>query len=258
MKIKMLLICMISVLSVLTNSVESAEDVKYRYFSSLNALGSHGDDLYDFGEFLFVGEVVEERNLIPGEFDEPKPFTEYSVNVMRNLRGELKEEVQVIFNGGIDEEGFSVIEKGMSFLEVGDVYLFNLSYYGNSRDSRIADDTLLIFQNVNYTHIEKLNDVKKWTINDYEEYFNDIHITNENIQINNAVLYDNSTDQIRSVVMHEIGHGLGLKHMHNTGDSANLNLVISELNTNIMNYNAPSTLITIGPCDRNAYYYNWR
>ena len=61
-----------------------------------------------------------------------------------------------------------------------------------------------------------------------------------------------------SSALHELGHALGLAHMHSGAVNNHGTLTVGELTTNVMSYSASSTLTTVGPCDKNAYYHNWK
>ena len=78
------------------------------------------------------------------------------------------------------------------------------------------------------------------------------------VVLNNGVLYDNTLIEIINIALHEIGHSLGLGHMHKSVGNPNDDIPYAELHTNIMSYDSSNYLLDIGPCDRNVYYYNWR
>lgn len=78
------------------------------------------------------------------------------------------------------------------------------------------------------------------------------------IKFNSYYLDDDVDAVVESVALHELGHALGLAHMHVGADNQNGILPYGEDNSNIMSYNSPVDLVTLGPCDINAYFEKWR
>lgn len=83
----------------------------------------------------------------------------------------------------------------------------------------------------------------------YYEFLPDI------IELNIFNLVDDTDDEVESHALHELGHALGIKHMH-VGDQSTL--TVPELTTNVMSYSAAHDLIVLGPCEKNIYYKLWK
>lgn len=78
------------------------------------------------------------------------------------------------------------------------------------------------------------------------------------IKFNTNYMDNDPDDEVESTALHELGHALGLGHMHSGATNSNGTTTAAEATTNVMSYDAPADLIDLGPCDRNAYYYHWR
>jgi hypothetical protein len=89
--------------------------------------------LVGFATNVFVGQVGEETNLqgtpLPGPGERAMPRTQFSVEVLKNVKGDAEGKVTVSQTGGYDEEvGRDVRVEGDSLLEPGKKYIFVTSY----------------------------------------------------------------------------------------------------------------------------------
>ncbi|CAA9426246.1 MAG: hypothetical protein AVDCRST_MAG80-249 [uncultured Rubrobacteraceae bacterium] len=90
-------------------------------------------ELVGFATNVFVGEVVEEAGSegapLSGPGERVLPRTQFSVEVLKNVKGEVEGAVTVSQTGGYDEdEGREVRVEGDSLLKPGKKYLFVTSY----------------------------------------------------------------------------------------------------------------------------------
>lgn len=89
--------------------------------------------LVGYATNVFVGSVVEETGLegasLSGPGDKTLPKTQFSVEVSRNVKGDLGgDTVTVSQTGGYDEEGREARVEDDSPLQLGQEYLFSTSY----------------------------------------------------------------------------------------------------------------------------------
>lgn len=90
-------------------------------------------ELVGFATNVFVGEVVEEAGSegapLSGPGDRAVPRTQFSVEVLKNVKGDVEGTVTVSQTGGYDEaEGREVYVEGDSLLQPGKKYMFVTSY----------------------------------------------------------------------------------------------------------------------------------
>jgi hypothetical protein len=83
-------------------------------------------------------------------------------------------------------------------------------------------------------------------------------IFQDRIKFNTYYMDTYSDDAVESTALHEIGHALGIDHMHIGAENEHGILPLGEYYTNVMSYDAPNNLIVLGPCERNVYYKLWR
>jgi hypothetical protein len=90
-------------------------------------------ELVGFATNVFVGQVVEEAGSegapLTGPGERAVPRTQFSVEVLKNVKGDAEGTVTVSQTGGYDEEeGREVLVEGDSLLQPGKKYLFATSY----------------------------------------------------------------------------------------------------------------------------------
>jgi hypothetical protein len=90
-------------------------------------------ELVGFATNVFVGQVVEETGSegapLSGPGERAVPRTQFSVEVLKNVKGDAEGTVTVSQTGGYDEEeGREVLVEGDSLLQPGKMYLFSTSY----------------------------------------------------------------------------------------------------------------------------------
>jgi hypothetical protein len=90
-------------------------------------------ELVGFATNVFVGQVVEETGSegasLSGPGERAVPRTQFSVEVLKNVKGDVEGTVTVSQTGGYDEEeGREVRVEGDSLLQPGKKYLFATSY----------------------------------------------------------------------------------------------------------------------------------
>ncbi len=90
-------------------------------------------ELVGFATNVFVGQVVEEAGSegapLSGPGERVVPRTQFSVEVLKNVKGDAEGTVTVSQTGGYDvEEGREVRVEGDSLLEPGKKYMFVTSY----------------------------------------------------------------------------------------------------------------------------------
>jgi hypothetical protein len=106
-----------------------SSDMEVRY--AFDAMDTR--ELVDFATNVFVGQVVEETGsegaLLAGPGERAVPRTQFSVEVLKNVKGGVEGTVTVSQTGGYDEEeGREVRVEGDSLLQLGKKYLFVTSY----------------------------------------------------------------------------------------------------------------------------------
>lgn len=115
------------------SGVESSDagssDIEVRY--AIDAMDPR--ELVGFATDVFVGHVVEEAGSegasLSGPGEKALPRTQFSVEVLNNVKGEAEGTVTVSQLGGYDEEeGREVRVRGDSLLEPGKEYLFVTTY----------------------------------------------------------------------------------------------------------------------------------
>jgi hypothetical protein len=70
---------------------------------------------------VFLGTVIQEQGKTTSE---PLPETQYDVRVLRTVKGSVAGDVVVSQQGGMDENGDTVVVDGDVPLEIGQTYLF--------------------------------------------------------------------------------------------------------------------------------------
>jgi hypothetical protein len=90
-------------------------------------------ELVGFATNVFVGQVVEETGSegvpLSGPGERAVPRTQFSVEVLKNVKGDAEGTITVSETGGYDEEeGREVRVEGDSPLQPGKKYLFVTSY----------------------------------------------------------------------------------------------------------------------------------
>ena len=90
-------------------------------------------ELVSFATNVFVGQVVEEAGSegaqLSGPGERAVSRTQFSVEVLKNVKGDAEDTVTVSQTGGYDEEeGHEVLVEGDSLLQPGKKYLFATSY----------------------------------------------------------------------------------------------------------------------------------
>ena len=90
-------------------------------------------ELVGFATNVFVGQVGEETNSqgtpLSGPGERVMPRTQFSIEVLKNVKGDAEGKVTVSQTGGYDEEeGREVRVEGNSLLEPGKKYMFVTSY----------------------------------------------------------------------------------------------------------------------------------
>jgi len=80
-----------------------------------------------FADYVFIGTVIKENNRYLNENSFPR--TSYQIKVTENLKGTLKENIEIIYPGGYDLDGTLILYKGNyitdeSLLEVNGTYIF--------------------------------------------------------------------------------------------------------------------------------------
>ncbi len=90
-------------------------------------------ELVGFATDVFVGEVIEEAGSegapLSGPGERAVPRTQFSVEVLKNVKGDAEGTVTVSQTGGYDEEeGREVLVEGDSLVQLGKKYLFVTSY----------------------------------------------------------------------------------------------------------------------------------
>jgi hypothetical protein len=77
--------------------------------------------LVGFASDVFLGTVVKKRGTT---MVDPLPETQFDVRVLRTVKGSLAGDVVVSQQGGVDEQGTTVVIDDDSPLKVGKTYLF--------------------------------------------------------------------------------------------------------------------------------------
>ncbi|MCF7925791.1 MAG: hypothetical protein K9L26_04585, partial [Candidatus Izimaplasma sp.] len=93
---------------------------------------------------------------------------------------------------------------------------------------------------------------------DWAARYSNNWIFQDKIRFNTHYMDTYSDDAVESTALHEIGHALGIDHMHIDAENSHGTLTLGEYTTNVMSYDAPYNLIVLGPCERNVYYKLWR
>ena len=80
-----------------------------------------------YSDYVFVGRVIKENNRYINEYDSPR--TTYQIAVMENLKGDLQNEIEVIYPGGYDRDGTLILSKGdyitdESLPDIDETYIF--------------------------------------------------------------------------------------------------------------------------------------
>lgn len=80
-----------------------------------------------FSDYVFVGKVVKEKERYINNNDEPR--TRYQITVTQNLKGNLQDDIEVVYPGGYEKDGTLILYKGdhiidESLLDIDKTYIF--------------------------------------------------------------------------------------------------------------------------------------
>lgn len=80
-----------------------------------------------FADYVFVGKVIKENERFMTDFCSPR--TTYQITVIDNLKGNLQEDIEVIYPGGYNSEGTLILSRGdyivdESLLDINETYIF--------------------------------------------------------------------------------------------------------------------------------------
>jgi hypothetical protein len=148
--------------------------------------------------------------------------------------------------------------------------LYNIAF-DDSRYESLLLDAIEVWNELGYVDIKEgfpyPTGVKFYLYNDPDlrttaSYSHD-PITQDIIYLNRDITdYSDygpfTDDHIQSLFIHELGHALGIYHMHASNGINQSNVPYAEEETNVMSWYADDELIVLGPCDKNMYYKLWR
>lgn len=80
-----------------------------------------------YADYVFVGKVIKENERFMTDFGSPR--TTYQITVIDNLKGNLQENIEVIYPGGYNSEGTLILSRGdyivdESLLDINKTYIF--------------------------------------------------------------------------------------------------------------------------------------
>lgn len=80
-----------------------------------------------YADYVFVGKVIKENERFMTDFGSPR--TTYQITVIDNLKGNLQEDIEVIYPGGYNSEGTLILSRGdyivdESLLDINKTYIF--------------------------------------------------------------------------------------------------------------------------------------
>lgn len=80
-----------------------------------------------YADYVFVGKVIKENERFITDFGSPR--TTYQITVIDNLKGNLQEDIEVIYPGGYNSEGTLILSRGdyivdESLLDINKTYIF--------------------------------------------------------------------------------------------------------------------------------------
>lgn len=80
-----------------------------------------------YADYVFVGKVIKENERFMTDFGSPR--TTYQITVIDNLKGNLQEDIEVIYPGGYNSEGTLILSRGdyivdESLLDINETYIF--------------------------------------------------------------------------------------------------------------------------------------
>lgn len=80
-----------------------------------------------FADYVFVGKVIKENERFITDFGSPR--TTYQITVIDNLKGNLQENIEVIYPGGYNLDGTLILSRGdyivdESLLDINETYIF--------------------------------------------------------------------------------------------------------------------------------------
>lgn len=80
-----------------------------------------------FSDYVFVGKVIKENGRFITDYDSPR--TLYQISVIENLKGNLQEDIEVIYPGGYMKDGTLILSRGdhiidESLLDINETYIF--------------------------------------------------------------------------------------------------------------------------------------
>ncbi len=80
-----------------------------------------------YADYVFVGKVIKENERFMTDFGSPR--TTYQITVIDNLKGNLQEDIEVIYPGGYNSDGTLILSRGdyivdESLLDINKTYIF--------------------------------------------------------------------------------------------------------------------------------------
>lgn len=80
-----------------------------------------------YADYVFVGKVIKENERFMTDFGSPR--TTYQITVIDNLKGNLQENIEVIYPGGYNADGTLILSRGdyivdESLLDINKTYIF--------------------------------------------------------------------------------------------------------------------------------------
>ena len=80
-----------------------------------------------YSDYVFIGKVIKENNRYINEYGSPR--TTYQIAVIENLKGDLQNEIEVIYPGGYDRDGTLILSRGdyitdESLPDIDETYIF--------------------------------------------------------------------------------------------------------------------------------------
>lgn len=80
-----------------------------------------------YADYVFIGKVIKENERFMTDFGSPR--TTYQIAVIDNLKGNLQEDIEVIYPGGYNSDGTLILSRGdyivdESLLDINETYIF--------------------------------------------------------------------------------------------------------------------------------------